>query len=151
VILVIVPSSIDRPAGDHPGGSPVSANPKEVVELYTKQKLTMDKIADAVGLSKSRVHQILKEQGVETKQGFRPRPGAQPKREKAYRAYQMTTATMDLIERLAELLSVSRTAVVTLAVEELADKNLPGWRRGGGKAEPGERARRRTGRRREGG
>jgi predicted ArsR family transcriptional regulator len=128
----------------------VSVNAKEVVELYTVRKMTMQAIADRLDVTKTRVHQILKEQGVEVRYGFRPRPDAQPRRDKAYRAYQMTTVTMDLIERLAELLSVTRATVVTLAIEELADRKLPGWRRAGGKAETGERARRRTGRRREG-
>jgi predicted ArsR family transcriptional regulator len=113
----------------------VSVNAKEVVELYTQSKMTMQAIADRLDITKSRVHQILQEQGVETGYRYRPRPGrdAKPKAEKAYRAYQMTPATMELIERLAESLSTSRTAVVTLAVEELADRNLPGWRRAGGR------------------
>ena len=105
---------------------------QEVVRLYRQDGLTMQQVAERVGVSKARVHQILKGEGVETRHGAvpRPRPPRRAGDAKAYRAYQMTVGTMTLVDRLAGALAATRTAVVTRAVEELADKYLPGWREG---------------------
>ena len=96
---------------------------ESVIALYQDQNLTMQEIADRVGVSKARVHQILREAGVKT--GYRYRPRAEKgKGGKAYRAYRMTPETRDLIDRLAETTGVSRTVVVTRAVEEMAAREL---------------------------
>lgn len=121
-----------------------TTDPKQVVRMYTKDRLTMQAIADRLGITKSRVHQILQEENVDTSHGAvaRPSKAPAPKAGKAYRAYQMTDRTMDLVERLAAAIKDTRTAAVTRAVEELADRLLPGWRgeaEGGGGAGAGRK------------
>ncbi len=119
----------------------MAVNPQEVVELYVEGELTMDAIAARLGITKSRVQQILKQQGVKARR-YRPGSRRKPRQEKAYRAYEMTPATMLAVERLAELLGVSRTAVVTQAIEEMADRRLPGWREAAVDTVAGKRQRR---------
>lgn len=134
----------------------MAVDPSVVVGLYRKDKLPMQKIADRLGITKSRVHQILQAEGVDTSHGAvaRPAPERPPRPEKAYRAYQMTEQTRGLVDRLAAALNDTKTAVVNRAVEELADKLLPGWRgekQGGGDAAEGGPKRKRGKARREGG
>src|SRR5437016_1422993 len=91
----------------------------------------MQEVAARVGVTKSRVQQILVEAGVDTDRRHRrttPRPAGQDDGKK-YRAYQMTPQTRALVELLSAALDRSRAKVVTQAVEELADRVLPGGRR----------------------
>ncbi len=116
----------------------MAANPQEVVGLYVEDELTMDAIAGRLGITKSRVQQILKAQGVKARR-YRPGSRRKPPQEKAYRAYEMTLETMAAVERLAELLGLSRTAVVTKAIEEMADRRLPRWRQAAADTVAGKR------------
>jgi transcriptional regulator with XRE-family HTH domain len=42
----------------------MAVNSEEVIALYTEKKLTMQQIADRLGITKARVHQILRQAGV---------------------------------------------------------------------------------------
>lgn len=125
----------------------MALEPAQVAALYRDERLTMQQIADRFGVTKSRVHQVLRDAGVDTSHGAVPRPRpAKPglAAPKAYRAYQMTGENVALVERLAAALATTRTAVVNRAVEELADRVLPGWREAatGEGAKDGPKARR---------
>jgi transposase-like protein len=115
----------------------MSATNDEVVALYKDQGLTMQAIGDRLGITKSRVHQILRAAGVTTGYRYQPRPDPEQTADKAYRAYRLSRETRELVERLAEATGASRTAVVTRAVEELAAKVLPAG--GGGRKRPGRK------------
>ncbi len=100
---------------------------EEVVALYRNGDLTLDEVALRVGLTKGRVHQILKSAGVDTSARVRRGAGGElPQEEgKKYRSYQLAAETRTIIDRLAEVLGVSRTKVIVRAVEELAARELP--------------------------
>jgi len=109
----------------------VAVSKEEVVALYEGgQGLTMQEIGVRVGVSKSRVQQILVEAGVDTDHRHRrtaPRPTGQDDGKK-YRAYQMTPATRAVLDLLSVSLDQSRASIVTEAIEEFADRRVPGWR-----------------------
>ena len=108
----------------------MSVNVAEVVELYTKGQ------PDHACRSPSRVGGHQGPRSPDSERGWGGdgaslSVGAPRRRTRAarrYRAYQMTAETRVLIDRLAETLGVSRTAVVTRAVEELAERAPPSVR-----------------------
>lgn len=100
----------------------MAVDPKEVIVLYRQGALTMEEIGERFGVSRARIHQILREAGVET--GYRHRPRQdRTKSRKAYAAYRLGPETRDKIDRLAEKLGVSRTRIVEAAVELAAESH----------------------------
>jgi hypothetical protein len=109
----------------------MAVNNEQVIALYTEKKLTMQQIADRLGITKARVHQILRQAGVKTGYRNRPARAGKDKSGKAYRAYRFAPETRELIERLAAKMGISRTAAVIKAVEEMATRELDGSPRDG--------------------
>lgn len=101
----------------------MAVDPSDVIRLYSQDGLTMDKVARKLGVSKSRVQQIVKAANVKRQRLFRPASGANNPRPKE-QTYRLPALTRELLDRLSETLTVSRTQVVINAVEALARKEL---------------------------